>query len=102
MRPIRKKRSKDPNKYPRGWNRKKVQELMNYYENQSEDEAVAEAKAAFNDTRETVMLVPCELVSQVQTLLANHRGAARRSGAGGPKKNRGAARRGTHRQAHAA
>ena len=30
------------NRFPKGWNQKRVQSLINHYENQTEDEAVAE------------------------------------------------------------
>ncbi|HSZ57792.1 MAG TPA: hypothetical protein VK797_19170 [Tepidisphaeraceae bacterium] len=40
-------RRKDPNRYPKGWNRAKVQALIEHYENQTEDEALAELEAAF-------------------------------------------------------
>jgi hypothetical protein len=73
-----------PNKYPRGWTKKKIQELAAYYDNQSETDAVAEAETAFNDPTQAVVLVPQELVPQVQRLIARHgrpkqqgRGAAR-------------------------
>ena len=35
---------KDPNKYPRGWNRKKVEYLIRHYENQTDEEAAALAR----------------------------------------------------------
>lgn len=60
------------NKYPRGWNRQKIDELARYYDKQSDEEAVAEAEGAFADPDQTVMLVPVELVPQVQKLLARH------------------------------
>ena len=60
------------NKYPRGWNRKKVQDLIDYYETQTEDEAVAEAQAAFNDPEQTVVLVPTALLPKVHKLLSSH------------------------------
>ena len=34
------------NKFPPGWDEERVQSVINYYENQTEDEAVAEAEAA--------------------------------------------------------
>jgi hypothetical protein len=37
---------KDPNRYPKGWNRARVQALLDHYENQTDDEAVAEDDAA--------------------------------------------------------
>ena len=60
------------NKYPRGWNRKKVQDLIDYYEKQTEEEAVAEAEAAFNDSRQTVVLVPTALLPKVHKLLSSY------------------------------
>ena len=33
------------NKYPLDWDEKRVQRVIDYYENQTEDEAVAEAEA---------------------------------------------------------
>ena len=34
------------NKYPPGWNEERVQSVIDYYGNQTEDEAVAEDEAA--------------------------------------------------------
>ena len=34
------------NKFPPGWNEERVQSVIDYYENQTEDEAVAENEAA--------------------------------------------------------
>ena len=34
------------NKFPPGWDEKRVQRVIDYYENQTEDEAVAEAETA--------------------------------------------------------
>ena len=34
------------NKFPPGWDEERVQSVIDYYENQTEDEAVAEAEAA--------------------------------------------------------
>lgn len=38
---------KDPNRYPKGWNRARVQVLIEHYENQTDDQAIAEDDAAF-------------------------------------------------------
>jgi hypothetical protein len=61
---------KDPNKYPKGWNLKKVKELIAHYENQSDEDAAAEDDAAYESTRLTMMAIPVELVPQVQKLIA--------------------------------
>jgi hypothetical protein len=44
-------RAKDPSPYPKGWNRQRVQKVIDYYDDQSDDEAIAEAEAAYNDNR---------------------------------------------------
>jgi stress response protein YsnF len=38
---------KDPNLYPKGLNREKVKAIIDYYENQSDADAIAEGEAAF-------------------------------------------------------
>jgi len=96
----KKRTTKDPNKYPRGWNRKKVQELIDRYENQTEDEAVAEAEAAFNDPDQTVVLVPRALLPKVNKLLSAYR--PRRSKPVGTRGATRTARRRNGRRAHAA
>lgn len=57
-------------KFPPGWDEKRVQEVLAHYESQSESEAVAEDEAAFEDTSQTVMEIPNELVPLVRELIA--------------------------------
>lgn len=64
----------DPNRYPAGWDRKRVQALADYYENQSDENAIAELDAAFDDQRSAMIQVPLELVPKVQKLLAKRAG----------------------------
>ncbi|MHB2017163.1 MAG: hypothetical protein ACYCW6_09485 [Candidatus Xenobia bacterium] len=59
------------NRYPPGWNEERVQKLLKHYEQQSEDEAVAEDEAAFENPQ-TVMTVPTDLVPLVREVLARH------------------------------
>jgi hypothetical protein len=66
-------RGKDPNRYPKGLNRKKAQDLINHYENQSDEDAIAEMEAA-HDANFTVMAIPSELVPEVQRLIAKRAG----------------------------
>jgi hypothetical protein len=61
---------KDPNRYPKGWNRKKVQEALAYYENQSDAQAIAEAEAAYRKRSTTLIEVPIKLLPQVRRILA--------------------------------
>jgi hypothetical protein len=65
---------KDVNRYPRGLNREKVQAILAHYENQTEDEAVAEDEAAYHNKSVTMMGVPVELVPQVQRLISKRSG----------------------------
>ena len=41
--------------FPPGWNDKQVQKVIAHYETQTEEEAVAEDEAAFEDQTQTVM-----------------------------------------------
>ena len=56
--------------YPQGWNEDRVRRVIDHYENQSEEEAVAEDEAAYEATTETMMSVPVELVPLVRELIA--------------------------------
>jgi hypothetical protein len=67
MKPIR-------NKFPKGWNEKKVRGLIKHYETQTEAEAVAEDEAAYHSARITMMAVPTKLVPQVQRLITKAAG----------------------------
>jgi len=60
-------------KYPPGWNEKRVNQVLEHYETQSEEEAVAEDEAAFEAPNQTVMEIPTELVPEVRELIAKHR-----------------------------
>ena len=68
------KREKDPNRYPKGWNRERVEAVLAHYENQTEDEAVAEDEAAWRNEAFAMIQVPLALVPKVQKLLARHAG----------------------------
>ncbi len=63
---------KKTSEFPTGWDEERVRRVINYYESQTEDEAVAEDEAAFEDPGQTVMLIPNELVPAVRELLAKH------------------------------
>jgi len=60
------------NKFPPGWDEERVRRVLAHYEDQSEEEALAEDEAAFENQRQTTMEVPCELVPMVRELLARH------------------------------
>jgi hypothetical protein len=59
-------------RFPPGWDEARVRQVLAHYEEQTEDEAVAEDEAALAESRETVMEVPHELVPAVRELIAKH------------------------------
>ena len=62
-------------KFPPGWNEERVRTVLAHYEEQTDEEAVAEDEAAFEGAKETVMEVPKELVPTVRDLIAKRRRA---------------------------
>ena len=60
-------------KFPPGWDEERVRRVLEHYEQQSDDEAVAEDEAAYESTTHTTMEVPVELVPEVRELLAKRR-----------------------------
>jgi hypothetical protein len=57
------------NRFPAGWNEDRVRLLLRHYEEQTEDEAVAEDEAAFLKRDQTVMVVPRRLVPAITRLI---------------------------------
>jgi hypothetical protein len=57
--------------FPPGWDKERVRKVLAHYESQSEEEAVAEDEAAYEDPKQTVIEIPNELVPAVRELLAN-------------------------------
>ena len=56
--------------FPQGWDEERVRRVLEHYEAQSDEEAVAEDEAAYESTTHTAMEIPVELVPQVRELLA--------------------------------
>ncbi len=59
--------------FPEGWDEARVRRVLEHYETQSEDEAVAEDEAAFEDETQATIVVPKELVPEIEALIARHR-----------------------------
>jgi myo-inositol catabolism protein IolC len=59
-------------RFPLGWDEERVRKVLAHYEEQNEDEAVAEDEAALAESSETVMEVPHELVPAIRELIAKH------------------------------
>lgn len=67
------KKKKQP--YPAGWDEKRVRKLAEHYDNQTEEEQVAEHEAALHAEGQTVMVVPTELVPEIVKLINKKRPA---------------------------
>jgi hypothetical protein len=61
---------KKRNRFPKGWNESRVREVLDHYESQTEEEAVAEDEAAFRRREQTVMVVPKRLVPEITKLIS--------------------------------
>jgi hypothetical protein len=59
--------------FPAGWDSERVRRVLEHYERQSDDEAVAEDEAAYESTTHTSMEIPVDLVPEVRELLAKRR-----------------------------
>ncbi|MBI5746684.1 MAG: hypothetical protein HZA13_06765 [Nitrospirae bacterium] len=62
-----------PSKFPPGWNEERVRRILEHYESQSEEEALAEDESAFETPDQTVMEVPSELVPAIRELIAKYK-----------------------------
>ena len=58
------------NRFPKGWDEERVRRVLEHYEAQTDEEAVAEDEAAYDETTLTTMRVPVELVPAVRQLIA--------------------------------
>ncbi len=66
------------NRFPKGWNEARVREVLEHYESQTEEEALAEDEAVFRKRDYTVMVVPKGLVPTITKLVAQKKAAASR------------------------
>lgn len=61
--------------FPPGWDAERVRRVLEHYEGQADDEAVAEDEAAFETTTHTAMEVPVDLVPRIREMIAKRRTA---------------------------
>ncbi len=59
--------------FPPGWDEERVRRVLEHYDSQSDEAAVAEDEAAFESTTHTAMEVPVDLVPIVRELIARRR-----------------------------
>jgi hypothetical protein len=69
---------KRQNRFPKGWDDARVRKVLEHYESQTEEEAVAEVEAAFLTTDQAVVIVPKSLVPAVTKLISRKQNGARR------------------------
>ena len=55
------------NRFPSGWDEKRVRRVLSYYEKQTDDQAAKEDSAAFK--RRATMQVPLELMPAIRELI---------------------------------
>jgi len=61
------------NRFPAGWNEARVRAVLQHYEEQTDEEAVAEDEAAFRARGQTVMVVPQRLVPAITRLITREK-----------------------------
>ena len=66
-------------RFPPGWDEERVRKVLFQYEKQSEEEAVAEDEAAFEEPGDTAVEVPYELMPKIRQLLAQYKAAKKDS-----------------------
>ena len=59
--------------FPAGWDESRIQQVLDHYEAQSDDEAVVEDEAAYESITHTAVEVPIDLVPEVRELVAKHK-----------------------------
>jgi len=58
-------------RYPSGWDEKRVTRVLQHYEQQSEEEAVAEDEAGVSPESSTVVGIPRKLLPRVRAMIAD-------------------------------
>jgi len=58
-------------KFPQGWDEERVRRVLAHYEQQTEEEAVAEDEAAFEQEGQTFIAISNELLPKVRELISN-------------------------------
>jgi type II secretory pathway component PulC len=67
---VEERRTMSETRFPPGWDEERVRKVLAHYEEQTEEEAVAEDEAALEDPDQTVMEVPSDLVPVIREMIA--------------------------------
>jgi len=57
-------------KFPKGWDENRVRRVLDHYDMLTDEEAVAEDEAAWENPTETFMEIPNDLIPTIRELLA--------------------------------
>jgi hypothetical protein len=67
-------------KFPAGWDEERVKRVLSHYEEQTEEEAVAEDEASFENEGLALIEVPKQLVPAIREMIAKYQ-AGKETGA---------------------
>ncbi len=62
-------------KFPPGWDEERVRRVLEHYESQTDEQAVAEDEAAYETTKHATVAIPFELLPAVRELIAKRKSA---------------------------
>jgi uncharacterized protein YllA (UPF0747 family) len=60
------------NVFPTGWDENRVKKVIAHYQEQTEDEAVAEDEAAYDESDYVTVQIPRALISAVRDLISKY------------------------------
>lgn len=66
--------------FPSGGDEDRVKRVLSHYESQSEEEAVAEDELAWEDSSQTFMEIPNDLIPAIREMLAKRSGKPSKEG----------------------
>ena len=58
------------NRFPPGWDEKRVLRVLEHYDSQTDEEALAEDEERLDSNSHVVMEVPADLVAEIRELIA--------------------------------
>ncbi len=73
LRPTTQEKKMKKSEFPPGWDEERVRDVIDFYENQTDEEAAREHEAALTSQESTFMEVPHDLVPSVREMIAKHR-----------------------------
>ena len=61
------------NRFPPGWDEKRVLRVLEHYDSQTDEEALAEDEERLDSSSHVVMEIPADLVAEIRELIAKRR-----------------------------